>query len=40
MVTFFAYLEKYMAAWPAEFAPPTMKTFSSLQALASVIAAP
>src|ERR1700691_2936412 len=40
MVTFLAYLEKYITAWPAEFAPPLMKTFSSLQASASVLARP
>ena len=40
MTTRRAYLEKYMAAWPAELAPPTMKTSSSRQDIASVIAAP
>ena len=35
-----AYFEKYMAAWPALFAPPTMNTSSSLVDIASVIAAP
>src|SRR5436305_4180143 len=35
-----AYLEKNMDAWPAELAPPTMKTSSSRQDMASVMAAP
>ena len=39
-VTDFAYLEKNVAAWPAELAPPTMKTSASTQAAASVAAEP
>ena len=35
-----AYRAKYTAAWPAEFAPPTMNTFWSAHSAASVIAEP
>ena len=38
--TLFAYREKNTAAWPAEFAPPTMKTSWSAHSAASVIAEP
>ena len=38
--TLLAWLEKNIAAWPAELAPPTMYTSSSLHEKASVWAAP
>ena len=40
MTTRRAYLEKYIADWPAELAPPTMYTSSSLQEIASAGPAP
>ena len=40
MVTELAYLERYIAACPAEFPAPTINTSLPRQAIASVIAAP